>query len=118
LERKIKLIMDRSKYYKEPLKLGAQTIYLSKTLNKIDEQHWEQFHLAVTSGQGFKVGDFIDLSVQLTAQQMVKFLDEIKKLKTIEEVHSIADEMILDIAKEIKLPVPMVEKPKTDEKTS
>jgi hypothetical protein len=96
--------MDRSKYYKEPLKLGAQTIYLSNLLNKLDEQHWEQFHLAVTSGKGFKVGDFIDLSVRLSAQQIVKFLDEIKKVKTIEEVHAIADDVILDIAKEIQLP--------------
>lgn len=96
--------MDRSKYYKKPHKLGAQTLYLSNTLNKIDEQHWEQFHLAVTSGEGFKVGDFIDLSVRLTGQQMVKFLDEVKKVKTIEEVHQIADDMILDIAKEIELP--------------
>ena len=98
--------MDRSKYYKEPLKLGVQTIYLSNLLTKLDEQHWKQFHLAVTSGEGLKVGDFIDLSVRLTAQQMIKFLDEIKKVETIEEVHSIADEMILDIAKEIKLPEP------------
>jgi len=58
----------------------------------------------VTSGEGFKVGDFIDLSVKLSAQQIVKFLDEVKKVKTIEEVHTIADDLILDIAKEIQLP--------------
>lgn len=114
--------MDRSKYYKEPPKLGAQTLYVSNLLNKLDEQHWEQFHLAVTSGQGFKVGDFIDLSVRLTAQQMVKFLDEVKRVKTLEEVHRIADEMILDIAKEVKLPdskMPKTEeKKKTDETTA
>jgi len=96
---------DRSSYYKEPLKLGAQTIYLSGILAKVDEQHWKQFEMAVTSGEGFKVGDFIDLSVQLTAQQMIKFVDEFKKLETIEEVHKMADDVILELAREIKLEV-------------
>lgn len=111
--------MDRSKYYKKPPKFGAATLYLSEFLNKIDNQHWEQFHMAVTSGEGFKVGDFIDLSVRLTAQQMVKFLDEIKKVKTIEEVHKIADEIILDIAREIELPPNYLpEEPNTNDNTT
>jgi len=98
-------MIDRSSYYKEPLKLGAQTIYLSGMLAKVDEQHWKQFEIAVTSGEGFKVGDFIDLSVQLTAQQLIKFMDEFKKMETIGEVHKMTDDVILELAREIKLEV-------------
>lgn len=95
---------DRSKYYKEPFKLGAATLYESDFIAKINNEHWEHFHNNVESGNGFKVGDFIDLSVNLTITQMVEFLDKIKEMKTIEEVHKYVDDLTIEIAKEIKLP--------------
>jgi len=95
---------DRSKFYKEPPKFGAAKLYESDFIANIDVAQWKQFDEAVKSGQGFKVGDFIDLSVNLTAIQMVEFLDTIKKMQTIEEVHKYCDDLTLEIAKEIKLP--------------
>jgi len=97
------MIKDRSKYYKEPMKILGQKIYQSEFLNEIDNEHWKVFGDAATTDARLKVGDFIDLAVNLTAQQMVKFLDEIKKFKTIEEVYKFIDEKTIEIAKDIKL---------------
>jgi len=41
---------DRSKYYKKPMKFGAQTLYQSEVLNKISLKHWEDFDKKVRSG--------------------------------------------------------------------
>jgi hypothetical protein len=95
---------DRSKYYVEPMKLGAAKLYESDFIADIDNAQWKQFDEAAHSGKGFKVGDFIDLSVNLTAIQMVEFLDKIKEMQSIEEVHKYCDDLIMEISKEIKLP--------------
>jgi|ERR1035437_719677 hypothetical protein len=98
------MIKDRSKYYKEPFKLGAATLYESDLITKINNEHWKNFGDAATTDVRLKVGDFIDLSVNLTIVQMINFLDEIKKFKTIEEIHKYIEDITLEIAKELKLP--------------
>lgn len=85
------------------MKFLNQTIYKSDIVAKIDLEHWKHFDEAVKTNDGFKIGDFIEVATRLTCQQMVDFLDEIKKLKTIKDVHKFADERILELSKEIKI---------------
>lgn len=94
---------DRSKFYKEPLKFGDQTLYESDTLIKISNEHWGSFDKMARPDQGFKIGDFIDNAVNLTAIQLVAFLDEFSKMNSIEEVNNKAKEYIEEIQKEVKL---------------
>ena len=94
---------DRSKYYKEPLKFGVQTIYESDILSDIDLEHWKNFDEAVKSGQGFKVGDFIGIATNTTAKQLVKFLDEFNECESLTDVKTKTNQYIEEIQKEIKL---------------
>ena len=57
------------------------------------------------NGDGFKVGDFIDLSVDVTANQFLVFLNDIKQFKTIEEVQKFCDEKMTEIFTDVK-PIP------------
>ena len=93
--------IDRSKFYKKATRFGAQTLYESDILSKVSLQHWENFDGAVKSGEGFKVGDFIDIAVNTTAIQLVKFLDEFTKCETMDELKSKAKIYIDEIQKEV-----------------
>lgn len=95
--------IDRSKYYKEPFKFGAQTIYKSDTLSEISLEHWKHFDEAVKSDAGLKVGDLIDNAVNVTAQQLVRFLDEFIKCESMEEFKAKAEKYIDEIQQEVKL---------------
>lgn len=94
---------DRSQFYKQPMKFGAQTIYESDILANIDNKHWEEFDKKVTEDKSYKIGDIIDNSVNVTAIQLVEFLDQFITLNSIEEVKDLAEKYINEIQKEIKL---------------
>jgi hypothetical protein len=94
---------DRSKFYKKPLKFGVQTIYDSDVLAEIANKHWETFDEMARPEQGFKIGDFIDNAVNLTAIQLVAFLDEFSKMNSIDEVNDKIKQYIEEIQKEVKL---------------
>jgi len=51
-------MIDRSKFYKKPMRFGAQTLYQSWTLGKISLDHWKKFDENASSGKGFMVGEF------------------------------------------------------------
>lgn len=94
---------NREKFYKKPPKFGAMSLYSSKAVKNISSIHWKEFDENVKKKQDFKVGDFIDLSVEVTAKQLVKFLDEFVECKTIEEVKEKASQYINEIQKDINL---------------
>lgn len=95
-------MIDRSKYYKKPLKFGAQTLYDSKILTDVSLAHWKIFDESVKSNQNFKIGDFIDVSVNQTAVEMVKFLEKISEMN-FEEINEFIKSSIEEIQKEILL---------------
>lgn len=92
---------NREDCYKKPMKFGAQTMHESDFVREISLDHWKHFDDAVKSGDGFKVGDFMDIATRLTAMQMYKFLYEISSLNNIEEIKAKAEVIMLDIEKEI-----------------
>lgn len=94
---------DRSQFYKQPMKFGAQTIYESDILSDIDLKHWEEFDKKVTEDSSYKVGDIIDNATRVTAIQLVEFLDQFTSLNSIDEVKTLAEKYINEIQKEIKL---------------
>lgn len=94
---------DRSKFYTKPPRFGAQSLYKGEILNQMSLDHWKAFDEAVNNGEGFKVGDFIDTSVNITSVQLVKFLDEFSNLSSLEEVKEKAKLYIEEIQQEIKL---------------
>jgi hypothetical protein len=92
--------------YKKPMKFGAQTLYNSEFLSKINQEHWEEFDKKVKSGdkdKGYGIGDFIQNAVDITAIQMVQFLREIAAMDSIEQVREKANSFIAEISKEVDL---------------
>lgn len=94
---------DRKDHYKKPMRFGAQTLYESNILSNISLKQWEAFYKKSKSGEGLKVGDFIDTSVNTTAIQMVEFLDKFSNFETIQEVKDECEKYIGEIQKEVKL---------------
>ena len=94
---------DRSNYYKNPMKFGAQTLYQSEVLKGVSLKHWEAFDKKVRSGENFKAGDFIDNAVNVTAIQRVEFLDKFMNFKTVDEVKAECEKYIEEIQKEVNL---------------
>lgn len=93
---------DRAKYYKEPMTFLNEYVFDSEVLEKIQHEHWKSFHDKSQTDDGYKIGDFINASVRLTANQIADIIEEFIKLKSMKAVKAKASEILNEIYTQIE----------------
>jgi len=93
---------NRSDMYREPPKFVTDYMYESKMLNDMQQEHWKDFDEKAKTEEGWKVGDFINNSTRISANQIAKIVEKFMEMKSIAQVR-VEGQMILDeIYRDIK----------------
>ena len=92
---------NRNEMYREPPKFVTDYMYESQMLNDMQQEHWKDFDEKVNANKEWMVGDFINNSTRISANQIAKIVEKFVEMKSIAQVRAegrmILDEIYRDI---------------------